>query len=1144
MDPKGLAVGVAQVALRAIGQANVADMLGDLVGVSRPTAETLAYQRFVRSVETNLTALRRGAVASHRSQAEEIDAALEQVRVRFETLLTDEGPMVAMAHLKPNEFRARVRDESARKLAHFGGIGPQVYEDALAHVTEAFIAFAPSLPQFATVMLTVIADGVADAHDGIGRLEANDLRLEGKLDSVLSGLSQIPARTGLVRTGTLPGRAPDFVDTGILDRLAEQVAHGGQSTRVSLTGLRGTGKTQVAAEFARRCLADGWPVIAWVNAGSQGSLTTDLTVLANEIVGVRDGEATETLLARWRAAWNSDPDPRRLIVLDNLTDATHVRSLLPDDGAATVIATMADARAMISRHALDVTSWTPEQAVGYLAVRTGLDDPDGAQQVAEEVGFLPLALAQAAWVIGQRRRRRPLRRGKSEYGFAEYAVELDGLPLDRVLTAERGGEYLLKTAQAIELSVQATLDACEDDGLGPAVLGVLAHLDPVGIPTAWLDVLDDAAEQVGDILDAMEAGALVMPSQDGATIVMHRLVGRLLRGRSGTQWDEVSGQVADVLASVDPLTTDSFWEQRQNTTLVNSHVLATLGYSGSDDVGERLIDIALHCGYALNVLHLPEPAIALLERITVTAERILGPDHPTTLTSRNSLASAYESVGDLSRAISMYEQTLADRERVLGLDHEHTLVSRNNLAYTYQVAGDLGRAIPLLEQTLADRERVLGLDHSHTLVSRNNLAHALRVAGDLRRAIPLSEQTLADRERVMGTDHPDTHNSRNNLAAAYASAGDLSRAIPLLEQVLKDMQRVLGTDHPDTLNSRNNLAGAYESAGDLSQAISMYEKNLADRERVMGPDHPSTLISRNNLAYAHQAAGDLGRAISLFEQNFKDTRRVLGLDHPGTLTSRVNLAAAYDSAGDLGRAIPLFEQTVTDAGRVLGSDHPDTLTSINNLASAYESAGDLGRAIPMFEQVLTDREQILGSDHPDTLTSISNLAGAYDSAGDLDRAMPLFKQALVAREQVLGPDHPDTLSSRNNLAYAHRVAGELDQAISIYEQTLTARERVLGPDHPSTLWSRNELALTLPQIGRHDRALELAKTNGRLSAERFGPTDPRTLDRHDTVGYILAAAGDVDAATETWRSAHATALDHLGADHEITLLLAERLGRN
>ena len=47
--------------------------------------------------------------------------------------------------------------------------------------------------------------------------------------------------------------------------------------------------------------------------------------------------------------------------------------------------------------------------------------------------------------------------------------------------------------------------------------------------------------------------------------------------------------------------------------------------------------------------------------------------------SCNNLADAYESAGRLEQAIDLFEQTLSDRLRVLGPDHPGTLASRNNL---------------------------------------------------------------------------------------------------------------------------------------------------------------------------------------------------------------------------------------------------------------------------------------------------------------------------------------------------------------------------------------------------------------------------------------------------------------------------------
>ena len=80
-------------------------------------------------------------------------------------------------------------------------------------------------------------------------------------------------------------------------------------------------------------------------------------------------------------------------------------------------------------------------------------------------------------------------------------------------------------------------------------------------------------------------------------------------------------------------------------------------------------------------------------------------------------------------AIPLHEQTLADRERVLGPDHPSTLGSRNNLAVTYVSAGRAAEAIPLQEQTLAALERVLSPDHPDTLQSRDNLAITYMRAG-------------------------------------------------------------------------------------------------------------------------------------------------------------------------------------------------------------------------------------------------------------------------------------------------------------------------------------------------------------------------------------------------------------------------------
>ena len=74
------------------------------------------------------------------------------------------------------------------------------------------------------------------------------------------------------------------------------------------------------------------------------------------------------------------------------------------------------------------------------------------------------------------------------------------------------------------------------------------------------------------------------------------------------------------------------------------------------------------------------------------SERILGPDHPNTLTTRNNLAESYRAAGRIDEAITLHKQNLNDRERILGPDHPNTLTSRNNLASSYREAGRIDEA--------------------------------------------------------------------------------------------------------------------------------------------------------------------------------------------------------------------------------------------------------------------------------------------------------------------------------------------------------------------------------------------------------------------------------------------------------------------
>jgi len=680
------------------------------------------------------------------------------------------------------------------------------------------------------------------------------------------GLGEDAGPGDRVVVGDIPQEPPGFQPRAGL--LAELDGDGSAASMVrAITGMPGVGKTQLAAGYARARLAAGWRLVAWVNAEDTASLLADLAAVA-EAAALSDGGTGQDAAAAGRAVrqrLEADGD-RCLLVFDNVQDPDVVRPFVPAGGAARVLITSNRPSVANLGASVPVGVFTAEQALAFLAGRTGLADATGAAAVAAELAYLPLALAQAAAVIARR-----------HLGYETYLERLRALPAGKYLIQGEGPPYPHGVAEAVLLSLHA-VRAGDQAGVCTGVMEMMAVLSAAGVRREVLHAAGQAgvlarrrrrsgvgADLVDRALAQLAERSLLTFSLDGQTIIVHRGVMRVVRDRLAKlgRLTAVCRAAALVLharagalaGSQDRPAARDIPEQ------VTALLEATAGPAGEadDELARSLLSLRLWALYYLNELGDSAPqAIAVGESLIADCERVLGPDHPSTLASRNSLAIAYRAAGRAAEAIPLHEQTLAARERVRGPDHPSTLASLNNLAIAYRAAGRAADAIALYEQVLAARERVLGPDHPSTLASRGNLAGAYRAAGRAAEAIALYEQVLAARERVLGPDHPGTLASRNNLANAYRAAGRAAEAIALHEQVLAALERVLGPDHPGTLGSRNNLANAYRAAGRAAEAIALHEQALAARERVLGPDHPDTVQSRNNLAIAYRAAGRAG----------------------------------------------------------------------------------------------------------------------------------------------------------------------------------------------------------------------------------------------------------------------------------------------
>ena len=986
----------------------LADIKND--ALSNPNAEMI--RSLNGAVKSELDAIQDALQHNGLGRKQVKQAAAQLAEAARETIkdLTEDKNALIRAVQQPQCFAEQLRGHTA-PLPNLSSDEMQAhYETLLDRIAEEFLSLAPWSPNFDHVALTELLRCFPALTDQIARVEHEIQEVADKVDAESERSREADADThrklddlkdmvgSFTPTERKPLRVvfasrPDvvardcFVPRGEQEQMNALIADPTRR-RTVLVGMRGCGKTQLAASLAKQCEDANWNLVAWINAVSPDTIQRDLVELAERLkIDTSDQPAQAVIVRRCLDHLKSAAPTDRLIVFDNVEDINHLTGLIPSGDGVRVVATTTNEVGWEDQgwNSIKVGVFDRSESINYLLTVTKSDDHDTANALAERLGDLPLAIAQAAATARHK-----------DLSLAQYLKRLKSRGEELVIRPIPGDEYTDDVATVLRMAVEAAVDSMKNGTkqMARRQLGALALLAESGVPTRWLDptveqlnddespdTQRDTDEDAHDALTELIHRSIVQQTaRDRSKTTIHRLQAQVLRESwTNNEHDEAHAAATELLGSVNiskyPRNDTKARRQEALDLVGQLRSIGTQEHSRTLFEYPQITESLSHAFSHAIDLGLPYEALTLSVAVDAL-EVLLGPDHPDALASRNNLAGAYESVGRLTEATALYEQVLADSIRVLGEDHPNTLASRNNLAHAYHAGGRFTEAIALYEQVLADSIRVLGKDHPNTLTSRDNLAGACKSEGRLAEATALYEQVLPDRSRVLGEDHPDTLASRNNLAGAYREGGRLIEAIALFERVLADSIRILGKEHPDTLASRNNLAHAYHAAGRLTEATALYEQVLTDSIRVLGQDHPNSLTSRNNLAGAYREGGRLIEAIALFERVLADSIRILGKEHPDTLASRNNLAHAYHAAGRLTEATALYEQVLTDSIRILGENHPDTLASRNNLAGAYRSAGRLDESITLYERVRADCTRVLEPDHPITTTVHENLEAA------------------------------------------------------------------------------------------------------------------------------------------------------------------------
>jgi hypothetical protein len=520
------------------------------------------------------------------------------------------------------------------------------------------------------------------------------------------------------RLWNIPARNPGFTGRdALLEAVRERLLAGEKAVVQALHGMGGVGKTQLAAEYAHR-FAGSYDLAWWVNSEQGGLIGDQFAALGVALGCVQAGAGTEIVRAvvlaelRKRRRW--------LVVFDNAENPADVTPWLPGDGHV-LITTCESGWAEVAAP-VEVDVLARAESVAILRVRvSGLTEAD-ADQLAAELGDLPLAVAQAAGFM-------------AETGMAatQYLSLLRTRAGQLLAQAPPRASYPRSLAAATQLIADRLAD---DDPAAAGLASLCAFLAPEPIPVdlftrAVSDLPGDLAARVADPLAWRQTLAHLARQSlariDHGGLQMHRLTQAILRDRlSPEQANATRAHTEAMLAANDPGDPSNPATWPRWTQLMPHLLAAELAAADSPALRQLACDA---CWY---------------------------------LRARGDIRTCH------GFTIGLRQQW---RDR-LGDDHEHTLEIARYLAWTLQAMGHYAEARELDQDTLNRKRRILGEDHLSTLVSANHLVNDLRLLGEVQAARDLDQDTLDRRRRVLGEDHPDTVRTADNLALDLRALGE------------------------------------------------------------------------------------------------------------------------------------------------------------------------------------------------------------------------------------------------------------------------------------------------------------------------------------------------------------------------------------
>lgn len=778
---------------------------------------------------------------------------------------------------------------------------------------------------------------------------------------------------------------------------------------ITLFGLGGVGKTQIAIEYVHQFAAD-YELICWISGEIPGQLRSGLAALAPHLgIPTPANAAQEAILEAVKEALRlGKPYSRWLLVIDNFEQPEEVMRYLPPTGGHRLITSRNEAWQDWAR-TFPVRQFTRDESIKLIRVRGKNITEKDADRLAACLGDLPVAIEQAvAW--------------QAQSGMpVDHYLEL----LDKQMTGVLGQNPPHGYPKGIVAAWNMAFEHLQDEAPEAAALvQLVSFLGPAPVRYRLLWAFHKARDLPRDLegifrdeddfysaIRKVGKYALLQIDPNNETITEHRLVQAVLRERlSEKSQAQMALLVSRLLSAANPGRPDD----PSNWTLlssINDHLSFTGILDQGDPDARRLIldqiRFLFQQGEHAGCRELAEEAV---RRWRVSP----GPDDAQTLHACRLLGIILREIGRADEARELNEDTYRRCQEAFGERNPQTLVTANSYASDLRMVGDYEDAAKLDNRLHELHTEVFGENDENTLRSAHNLAIDRRLTGSYADALKLSEDTFRRRREVLGDRRWETWSSLGLVGRDLRLLGRYKESAEALAEAIAMMQPLFDDpEHREVIRLRSDYAMTLRRLGHLEAARHEAELCLAVNQRRFGSTHNYTLTVISLLAQVLRLLGLADQAFELAERVSMAAPSCYGQGHVLVATVEHNLAVGHRAVGDVATAFAIDRRVNKQLHKAWKGQSRRVTSSDLSLAIDHALADDLATARDMFAAERGRSKKIRGPDHPRNYFIAMNLARVLTDLGDATAAEEIRAEALPALQDRLGARHPEVLAAES-----------------------------------------------------------------------------------------------------------------------------------